>query len=329
MSDPSNGACTEIRCARSSGRNLLEETGKVTEMTIADKNYYNTEMLVETDWLEKNLHDPELRIFDCTVTATVNPNQDAKFPFAFESGYAPFKEGHIPGSGHLDLLGELSDKSSELLFPLPPERQFVDAMAKAGIGEGTRVVLYGTAEPIWATRVWWMLRAFGFDNVAVLNGGWAKWTAEGRTVSKEACTYSPGRFTARTRAECFVGKDEVLAAIGNDGICTINALPPMMHSGEGGPVFGRKGHITGSANVPFMSLHDPDTGAYLPTDQLRDKFDAVGAGDAESTITYCGSGIAASNDAFVLTLLGYENVAVYAASLAEWGYDESLPMKEG
>lgn len=275
------------------------------------------------------LGDPNLRVFDCTVIATLNPDQDAKFPFVFESGVSQFNEGHIPGAGHLDLLGELSDKSSELLFPLPPEQQFASAMSKAGVSEGTRVVLYGTAEPIWAARVWWMLRAFGFDNVAVLNGGWAKWCAESRSISKDSSTYAPGQFAAQTRPQCFVGKDEVLTAIGKDGICTINALPPMMFTGEGGPVFGRKGHIPGSTNVPFMSLHDPDTGAYLPAAQLREKFDAVGTDDADSIITYCGSGIAASNDAFVLTLLGYKNVTVYDASLAEWGYDESLPMKAG
>ena len=298
-------------------------------MTTFNEGSQQPQYLVEADWLERNLDDPNLRVFDCTVIATLNPDQDAKFPFAFESGDSQFNEGHIPGAGHLDLLGELSDRSSKLLFPLPSEQQFVDAMSKAGIGEGTRVVLYGTAEPIWAARVWWMLRSFGFNNAAVLNGGWAKWNAEGRPVSNEACAYSPGRFIARTRPECFVGKDQVLAAIGEKSVCTINALPPMMFTGEGGPFFGRKGHIPDSVNVPFMSLHDPDTGTYLPTDQMRGKFDAVNAGNAETIIAYCGSGIAASNDAFVLTLLGYENVAVYDASLAEWGYDESLPMKTG
>ncbi|MDA1090347.1 MAG: sulfurtransferase [Proteobacteria bacterium] len=285
--------------------------------------------LVETDWLEKNLGDPNLRVFDCTVIADLNPDQNAKFPFAFESGRARFNEGHIPGAGFLNLLDELSDKSSELLFPMPPVQQLVHTLAKAGIGEGTHIVLYGTAEPIWAARVWWMLRAVGFDNAAILNGGWAKWSAEGRSTSIDACSYSPARFTAHPRPECFVAKDDVLAAINEDGVRTINALPPMMYSGEGVAVFGRKGRITGSVNVPFGSLHNPDSGTYLPVDQLRDKFDVVDVGEAERIIAYCGSGIAASNDAFVLSLLGYDNVAVYDASLAEWGYDDQLPMEAG
>ena len=127
----------------------------------------------------------------------------------------------------------------------------------------------------------------------------------------------------------FVGKDEVLAAIGDRGVRLVNALPPPIFAGSGGPVFGRKGRIADSVNVPFGSLHDPDTGAYLPADQLRDKFDAVHVDSADRIIAYCGSGIAASSDAFALALLGYDNVAVYDASMSEWGYDESLPMEAG
>ncbi|MHA1524783.1 MAG: sulfurtransferase [Alphaproteobacteria bacterium] len=138
---------------------------------------------------------------------------------------------------------------------MPSGQQFASAMGRAGIGDETRVVLYGTAEPIWAARVWWMLRAFGFDNAAILNGGWAKWSAEERPTSKTSSTYPAGQFTVRERPECFVTSDDVLAAIGSDKIRTINALPAMMFAGTGGPVFGRKGRITGSVNAPFGSLH--------------------------------------------------------------------------
>jgi len=298
-------------------------------MSNTEKSGHHAGILVETDWLEKNLDNPNLRVYDCTVVAKLNPLRGARFPFVFASGRARFEDEHIPGAGFLDLLGELSDTASDLPFLMPPEPQLVNALASAGIGDDTRVVLYGTAEPIWAARVWWMLHALGFENAAVLNGGWAKWSAEARPSSSSDCTYSPGRFTARERPECFVDKGAVMVAIGEEGVRTVNALPAMIYSGEGGPVFGRKGRISGSVNVPFGSLHDPDTGAYLATDKLRERFDAVRAGDAERIIVYCGSGIAASNDAFALTLLGYDNVAVYDKSLAEWGYDESLPMETG
>jgi len=172
-----------------------------------------------------------------------------------------------------------------------------------------------------------MLRSFGFDNASILSGGWAKWTAEKRPISNQVCTYSPGQFTARPRAGGFVAKDEVLNAISDPNVRLINALPPMIHAGSDGPVFGRRGRISGSVNVPYSSLHDPDTGSYLPAEQLREKFDVVNVNDAERIIAYCGGGIASSNTAFALTLLGFNNVAVYDASMLEWGNDESLPME--
>ncbi len=299
-------------------------------MTTTENEYRQPELLVEADWLENHLKDPDLRVFDCTVMASMKTDLDTgrEFPFAFESGRANFDGGHVPGAGFLNLLGELSDTSSRLPFMMPSGKLFADAMGKAGVANTSKVVLYSTAEPIWAARIWWMLRAFGFDNAAILNGGWAKWSAEGRPVSREFEAYPPAQFNARTRPGAIVGKDAVLAAIGEEGVSTVNALPSMIFSGTGGPVFGRKGRIPGSLSVPFGSLHDPDTGIYLPAAQLEAKLEAVLSRKAERIITYCGSGIAASNDAFALALLGHDNVAVYDASLSEWGYDDSLPMEK-
>ena len=297
--------------------------------TAAEHNY--AAYLVETDWLAQHLTEPDLRIFDCTVNAELNMDPDQarvrQFPFTFESGRAHFDEQHIPGAGFIDILGDLSDQTSTLPMMMPPEQQFIDAMTSYGINNKSRVVLYSTTEPNWSARVWWMLRAFGFDNAAVLNGGWSKWMAEGRSVSKQACRYPSTEFSAQRRPGGFVAKDDVLDAIHDDDVRIINALPPIIHAGSDGPVFGRRGRIAGSVNVPFMSLHDPDTGRYLPPQQLGEKFDAVRASEAENIIAYCGGGIASSNTAFALTLLGYKNVAVYDGSMLEWGNDNSLPME--
>ena len=300
-------------------------------MTATENGFQNPEYLVETDWLEQHLNDPDLRVFDCTVVAGPNPNPDLakKIPFAFESGRAHFDEAHIPGAGFIDLLGDLSDRSSKLPLMMPTEEQFVDAMSRCGVGDGMRIVLYSTSEPMWASRVWWMLRAFGFEGAAILNGGWAKWTAEGRPVGDESCTYTTARFTARPRSGTFVGKDDVLAGIGDKGVRIINALPPAMHTGAGGPVFWRKGRIASSVNVPTGTLHDTETGTYLPANELRKIFDAVRVDGSARIITYCGGGIASSNSAFALALLGYDNIAVYDGSMFEWGNDESLPMEIG
>jgi len=282
-------------------------------------------MLVETEWLAEHLEAADLRVLECTTI--LRPGEDGRL--RAESGRPEYERGHIPGSGFADLPGDLSDRESELRFMLPPAEQFAEAMASYGVGEGTRVVLYDRAGGAWAARIWWMLRAFGFDEAAVLNGGFAKWLAEGRPTSTGASAYPRGEFVARPREGLFADRDEVLVAIEDGATCLVNALTEEQHRGEGPARYGRPGRIAGSVNVPSNELIDPETKAYLPLDELRARFESVGADRAARVITYCGGGIAASNDAFVLTLLGYEDVAIYDASLSEWAADESLPMEVG
>src|SRR5262249_6931648 len=156
---------------------------------------------------------------------------------------------------------------------------------------------------MWAARVWWMLRAVGFDRAGVLNGGWKKWTLEGRPTSTEPCAYPSARFVARPRPELFVGKEAVLAGPGERATCVPNARSPEQHRGTGGVAYERPGRIAGTSNVPARELVDPATHAYLAPDVLRRRFTDAGALDAGRVITYCGGGIAASSDAFVLALL--------------------------
>jgi thiosulfate/3-mercaptopyruvate sulfurtransferase len=284
------------------------------------------EYLVETEWLAAHLDDPALRVLECTTI--LHPLPDGGY--RAESGLATWEAGHIPGSAFADLTGELSDRTSSLRFMMPPAAQLVAALSKLGIGSGTRVVLYDRAVNMWAARVWWMLRAIGFDEAAVLNGGWRKWTLEGRPVSTAPCAYPPGRLVARPRPQLFADKSAVLAGLGDTATCVINALTEEQHHGTGGTVYhGRPGRIAGSANVAARSLVDAKSHAYLPLDVLRKHFDESGALASGRVITYCGAGIAASSDAFVLAMLGHGDVAVYDASLSEWAADPSLPMESG
>jgi thiosulfate/3-mercaptopyruvate sulfurtransferase len=283
------------------------------------------EYLVETDWLAANLENPALRVLECTTILHPRPDGGNKA----ESGRATWAAGHIPRSGFADLTDDLCDRSSSWLYMMPPADQMAAAMSRLGVGEGTRVVLYDRAVNMWAARVWWMLRAVGFDHAAVLNGGWKKWTVEKRAISTEPCAYPPSRFVPRPRSELFADKSAVLAGLGQRATCVINALSEEQHRGTGGVAYGRPGRITGSGNVPARELVDPATHAYLAPDVLRRRFAASGALEAGRVITYCGGGIAASSDAFVLTLLGHEHVAVYDASLSEWAADSSLPMQTG
>ncbi|MEZ5908845.1 MAG: sulfurtransferase [Hyphomicrobiaceae bacterium] len=282
--------------------------------------------LVSVDWLAANQGRPDLRVFDCTVH--LHPLPDLSGQRA-ESGRADYDAGHIPGSGFIDLQADLSDGTSPLRFVVPSADHFAAAMSRLGIGEGTRVVLYDRTRNQWAARVWWMMRGFGFDDVAVLDGGVASWTHAGHPLTREPTIYPAARFLARPRPGYFVGKEEVRAAIGRPGTLLLNALTEEQHAGSAGVTYGRAGRIPGSAVVSARALIDPQTQAYKSPAELRALFEAAGATTAERVIVYCGGGIAASSDALVLSLLGVDNVGIYTNSLQEWANDPSCPMERG
>jgi thiosulfate/3-mercaptopyruvate sulfurtransferase len=280
--------------------------------------------LVSTDWLADNLRDPDLRIFD----ATVHLRPATPGPYAVESGRADYGAAHIPGAAFADLTGELSDASSGLNFTMPSAEAFAAAMGRLGVRRGVRVVAYATTTPMWATRLWWMLRACGFDDAAVLDGGFAKWTAEGRPTEAGERRYPPAELSLTARPGAWADKAEVLAAIGDGAVCTINALSPSVHAGEGSTNYGRRGHIAGSRNVPYAALLRAD-GTYQDDMALRALFEGVGATGRSRVICYCGGGISATMDALALTRIGHTDVAVYDGSMAEWVRDPSLPMETG
>jgi thiosulfate/3-mercaptopyruvate sulfurtransferase len=283
------------------------------------------EFLIDTEALERRLGEPGLRVLDCTTHLIPDP----KTTYQVVPGRADFEKGHIPGAQFVDIQADLSDNSHRLRFMRPSAAAFAAAMSRFGVGEGTQVVTYSTTTPQWATRVWWLLRTFGFDNAAVLDGGWQKWSREGRPVETgPARPRPPGNFVVREERPLMVGKDAVLRAIGDSTVCTLNALSAEQHAGTGGNTYGRPGRIKGSMNVPAAQLIDPATNAFLPLDELRRRFDQVGAFDKE-VITYCGGGIAASADAFALVMLGHPDVKLYDASMSEWAIDPSLPMETG
>ena len=285
--------------------------------------FVHPQFLVETEWLAQHLDD--VVVLDCTTHLIPDP----KTTYVVKPGREDYEKGHIPGARFCDVSRDVSDTTRKLNFMRQSPDDFAAAMRRFGISNTSRVVTYSTANPWWATRVWWLLREFGHDNAAVLNGGWQKWVAEGRAVeSGPGAQPPPGSFSVTAVRDLMVGKDEVKAAIGNSGVCTLNALLPAQHAGSGGNSYGRPGHIAGSVNVPAAHLIDQETNTFLPADELRRRLGSVGALD-RPVITYCGGGIAASLDAMVLTMLGHTDVRIYDASLSEWAKDASLPMETG
>ena len=265
--------------------------------------------LVTTDWLSQHLNDPDLVVLDCTVI--VKPSGDDGFQLV--SGRANYDAGHIPSAGFADLLGDLSDRDSSFWVPMPTPEQFCSAMGTLGVGDDSRVVLYDGNHSMWAARVWWMLRWVGFDRAALLDGGLKVWTAEGRPLSTEPSSRPAKRLTPAPRAELIADRDEVFAAIDDDAVCVIDTLSAASYRAQ---------HIPGSSNIDASHLLD-ESGRYRPDDELL----AMHSGDRNArTITYCGGGVAASSNAFIMTRLGFTNVAVYAASMQEWAADPANPL---
>jgi thiosulfate/3-mercaptopyruvate sulfurtransferase len=289
--------------------------------------FANPEYLVETQWLAAHLNDPGLRVLDCTIDRQAGPDGVVRLA----SGRGLYDQGHIPGSAFCDFVEDLTDRASMLPSMLPPAEQFAEAMSRYGIGDGVRVIIYdGSRESwphMWSARVWWMLKVFGFENAAILNGGFYKWKLEGRPISTEPSSYPGATFVAAYRPELIADKQDVLASIGADGTSLVNTLPREVHAGTAPSNFERQGHITGSVNVPIVGLVDPETHAYLPPEEIRRQFEEVGALGGERVITYCRAGIAASAGACALGLVGQQNLAVYDGSLAVWTADPDLPMQ--
>ncbi len=279
--------------------------------------------LVETDWLETNIDAPDLRILDCTVLMSPDPSGGT----IAVSGQTQWEAEHIPGSGFADVLGALSDQETELRFTLPGADRFAEAMGVLGVDEGTRVVLYSSEGYGFAARVWWMLREFGFCKAAILNGGLTKWKNENRPLTDDLSPIAPTTFIVRERSGDFVDKAHMIAALEDSGACIINALTNEQHAGSGGSNYGRPGRIPGTCCIPSGDLVNQSTGTYKPMAELRCKFAEVGVFEADRVITYCGGGIAASSDAFVLSMLGVNNISIYDGSLREWVADLDLPME--
>lgn len=286
------------------------------------EGFTHPEYLVTTEWLAQHLDDPTVVVLDMTTHLIPKPDNVLYDP---KPGREDFERGHIPGARFVDIEHELSDNSSRLHFMLPGAQQFGDAMGRLGVSPDSMVVTYSTANHWWATRLWWMLRVFGHRRVAVLDGGFQKWQREGRAVQTgPARSATPTHYEARYQPGHVVGKQEMLAAIGDPAVCTVNALRPEQHNGTGGTSYGRLGHISGSVNIAAVQHIGADN-CYKSPEELRRLF--APALNSPRVMTYCGGGIAATSVALVMAMFGYDNVQVYDASLGEWAQDPALPME--
>jgi thiosulfate/3-mercaptopyruvate sulfurtransferase len=286
--------------------------------------------LVDVATLAQHLDDPDVLVLDATVVLDRPAGGGRYTPISQRAAY---EREHVPGAGFADLINDLADPDAPFWFALPTPERFAAAATALGIGPGVHVVAYAQDSPMWATRLWWLLRYFGFDDVSVLDGGLPAWRAAGRALSDapvpaRAAPAEP--FTARPRPELLARRADVEAiAAGDAPACLVNALAPAVFRGEGPSSYSRPGRIPGSVNVPAASLVDPETNRFQPLGTLARHLDAVGAVPNAPVVAYCGGGISATVDVFALALLGRHDVRLYDGSLTEWTADPALPVELG
>jgi thiosulfate/3-mercaptopyruvate sulfurtransferase len=284
--------------------------------------------LITTEQLAAEIGQPQLRIYDCTTYLEPMPPGSDR-PYTAVPGRHTFEAGHIPGADFLDLQGEFSDQATHLRFMMPAVGQLEEAFGRHGVGPDSKVVLYSIGSSMWATRFWWMLRSLGFEAL-VLDGGFDKWQAEGRAVERgPAAGYPPASFKAKPLPGHFVDKSAVLAATGTPGSVIVNALGPQFHRGQEPGRYGRPGRIPGSVNVPAATLFDAESKTFVSPADAQAKFEQQGVTKDKTIICYCGGGISATIDLFMLHQLGYDDLTLYDASMGEWARDPALPIETG
>lgn len=279
--------------------------------------YARPEALVSTAWLAERLGAPDIRVVDGSWYLPAM-KRDAK---------AEFAAAHIPGAVHFDI-DDISDTANPLPHMLPPAEKFASKVRKLGLGDGSRIVVYDGMGLFSAGRVWWMFRVFGHRDVAILDGGFRAWQAEGRPVESGPPRPRERHFTARVNTLLVRDLDQMRANLASGREQMVDARAPGRFTGaEPEPRPGlRGGHIPGSVNLPFGAMTDPATGKLLPADALAARFRAAGIDPARPVVATCGSGVSACALAFGLHLIGARDVAVYDGSWSEWGARADTPI---
>lgn len=275
--------------------------------------------LVSTDWLAAHLDDPDLRIIDGSWHMAAS-GRDAR---------AEYEAAHIPGARFFDI-DAIADTRSELPHMAPPPELFVSRLRAMGIGDGHQVVVYDNADTHSAARVWWTFRLMGKTDVAMLDGGFAKWQAEGRPVEDLPPITRDRHMTVQRQAALVRDVTQVAAASKLRDQQIVDARPPGRFAGtDPEPRPGlRAGRIPGARNVPAGTLYAAD-GTMKPVADLRAAFESAGVDLSRPVITTCGSGITAASLALALERIGKRDWSLYDGSWTEWGSYPDLKIETG
>ena len=290
-------------------------------------NWKFPEYISSFEWLNDNLDNKKVRIFDCT-TYLLYQDENPSLPYIVESGFREYQISHIKNSAYLDLQKDLSDNSSKFRFTLPDYHTLAKNFSNLGVGDDFHIVLYSRNGLQWATRIWWMLYVLGFKNLSILDGSFNEWKKNNLPTESKINIFEKSEFKIEINNKIFVDKNRVLGSMNTKECVILNSLTEDLHNGEN-PRYGRPGRIPGSLNIPFHELTDLEKGCFKSPSECLEVFKKKGIPQDSRVLNYCGGGIAASLDAFVLFQLGYDDIEIYDNSMSEWATDENLPIEIG
>lgn len=279
------------------------------------------DLIVTPEFVEANLD--RIRVIDCSVWFETRPVGAS----TIHGGRDRWLEGHIPGAAYLHMVDDLSDPDGAYPFAIAPQDRIDRVLSEIGIEPGDTVVLYGAGTPVAVTRAWWVLSVSGLADVRIMDGGWQRWTAEGRPVATGEERFAPSRFRAARDESAVADRESVRRAMESGDTLLVNALTRPQFEGTGGTHYGRPGRIPGSVSLPANELLDPETGAFASPERMQAAL--AGIDPDRPVITYCGGGIAAAAALFALRVAGHGNLRLYDDSLLEWSADPGLPMETG
>jgi thiosulfate/3-mercaptopyruvate sulfurtransferase len=289
----------------------------------------NFDPLTQTEWLAEHLYDPDLRVVDIRGYVKKRDLSNGRQEAEYLAARDEYEEAHVPGAVYVDWTRDIINPDDPVPAQVAPPERFAALMGSLGIGDGTHVVVYDHAGGQFATRLWWALTYYGHGRVSVLDGGWKKWTVEGRPITPEVPDPAPATFTPRPRPELRTEAEEVLAASRGGSAFILDARDEGQYTGAVARGEGRAGRIPGAEHLHADTLLDPKSGTFHSERELDEKLREAGVPEDrdEPVVAYCNGGVAATVPLFALHRLGYRNLTNYDGSWNEWGTREDLPVE--